>query len=160
MITCVRSDRRQTRSLNPRALLTIVNALCLTRREQLALQATLRPLTLQLAHSRPLTRNRKMKKYTPDAPKPFPNFIVPARRHGDCLAFWTILLFPDEKRITLIFWTIWEIKKFSSVLLSCRASAFPPFNLHCATQSSRGKWGMNCFLESNFWTERRKDANN
>lgn len=45
------------------------------------------PLTPQLAHSRPLTLNRKMKKYTPDAPKPFPNFIVPARRHGDCLAF-------------------------------------------------------------------------
>ena len=59
-----------TRSLNQRALLTIVNALCLTRTEQLALPRTDRPLNLP--------RHKKtFKKYapTPIARELFPNFI-------------------------------------------------------------------------------------
>ena len=61
------------------SLQTLKIATCdlLTRREQLALQATLRATHAPTCHPRPPSLNRKMKKYapTPIAAELFPNFI-------------------------------------------------------------------------------------
>ena len=142
----VHLPQKVTYSRNPRALLTIVNPIHLTRREQLALQATLRTTHAPTCHHRPLTLNRKMKKYTPTpiAAELFPNFIsgTGTVRRPELFEQFCV---PIKNSWLLFSWNYLRKSKNWMSFEDLECGVRRPANLHLPLKSYVGHWVINIF---------------
>ena len=104
------------------------------------------PLTLQLAHSRPLPLNRKMKKYTPTpiAAELFPNFIsgTDTVRRPELFEQFCV---PIKNSWLLFSWNYLRKSKNWMSFEDLECGVRRPANLHLPLKSLVGHWVINIF---------------